>query len=96
MQLDTATGDDFRPHLSSTFDFSADGSAPVPLTLAAVDDLAPGSPGRRLPFSLTFRGAGGLPQQTYRVEHQDLGTFDLFIVPLKPDATGPRYEAVFN
>lgn len=96
MQLDTATGEDFRLHLNSSFNFSADGGTPTPLTLATVDDLAPGSPGRRLPFSLTFRGAPGLAQRTYQVDHQELGTFDLFIVPLQPDATGPRYEAVFN
>lgn len=51
----------------------------------------------RAPFSLVFRGPRGvaLPQGTYRVEHDDLGGFPLFLVPIAPDATGPRYEAVF-
>jgi hypothetical protein len=37
-----------------------------------------------------------LPQTTYRVEHDALGSFDLFLVPLQPDRGGARYEAVFT
>lgn len=53
---------------------------------------------RREPFSLIFRGAKGvaLPQRTHSVEHEALGVMDIFLVPIAPDATGPRYEAVFN
>ena len=53
---------------------------------------------QREPFSLLFRGPGNLqlPQRTYRIEHDPMGTFDLFIVPLGPDDQGFRYEAIFT
>jgi hypothetical protein len=37
-----------------------------------------------------------LEQRTYEVEHQDMGLFALFLVPIGPDDEGMRYEAVFN
>ena len=58
-----------------------------------------GSRGRgRMPFALTFRGPlqPVLPQRIYRIEHHAIGAFDLFIVPMGPDAEGMRYEAVFS
>jgi hypothetical protein len=43
-------------------------------------------------FALNFYGTGPkLPQDTYTVIHQSLGTFDIFIVP-----SGNSYVAVFN
>jgi hypothetical protein len=53
---------------------------------------------RRRPFSLLFRGDPGLglPQRIYRIEHERLGTHDIFIVPLQPDAEGSQFEAVFG
>lgn len=49
-------------------------------------------------FSLVFRGPADffLPQSTYRVEHERMGEFDLFIVPIRRDAEGFYYQAVFN
>lgn len=49
-------------------------------------------------FSLYFRGPAKpfLPQSTYSLEHDGMGAFDLFLVPIKPDGEGSRYEAVFN
>ncbi len=52
----------------------------------------------RRPFSLLFRGpaAPRLGQGTFRLEHAALGALDIFLVPMEPDAEGPRYEAVFT
>jgi hypothetical protein len=49
-------------------------------------------------FAILFRGplAPFLPQRTYRVEHEKLGSLDIFLVPLGPDEEGMQYEAVFN
>jgi hypothetical protein len=49
-------------------------------------------------FSLVFRSADPrvFPQQIYRLHHPELGTFDLFLVPIKRDNQGVYYEAVFN
>ncbi len=52
----------------------------------------------RAPFSLVFRSPPGapLPQHIYRVQHDELGALDLFLVPIGPDEEGMRYEAVFS
>jgi hypothetical protein len=57
-------------------------------------DISP----RQEQFSVTFRGPLNivLSQGLYRMEHDQMGTFDLFIVPLRQDQDGVYYEAVFN
>lgn len=49
-------------------------------------------------FSLTFLDAANrpLPQQTYTMKHGEIGEFELFIVPVKSDARGRHYQAIFN
>lgn len=49
-------------------------------------------------FAILFHGPvnAALPQRMYRFEHEVLGTFDLFIVPVGRDKNGFHYEAVFN
>jgi hypothetical protein len=37
-----------------------------------------------------------LPQQIRRVEHPSLGSMEIFLVPIGPDASGMQYEAVFG
>jgi len=55
---------------------------------------------RPRPFSLVFEGPGDLSlrQGRYAFEHETIGAFELFIVPIGPNPeTGRlRYEAVFN
>jgi hypothetical protein len=49
-------------------------------------------------FSIFFRGPHGmlLEQKIYTFEHDKMGTFDMFIVPIGVDEDGYTYEAVFN
>lgn len=49
-------------------------------------------------FSLIFSGpiTPLLPQGIYRFEHEQLGRFDLFIVPVACSADAASYEVVFN
>ncbi len=49
-------------------------------------------------FSLLFRGRGRshLPEGLYRVATRSAGGFDLFIVPIGADGTGPEYRADFS
>lgn len=49
-------------------------------------------------FSAFFRGPSEryLEQKTYSFEHEEMGVFDLFLVPVSQDQSGFRYEAVFN
>jgi hypothetical protein len=52
----------------------------------------------RQPFALTFRDESHrhVPQGTYRVQHKDMGKFDLFLVPTGPGPHGMHYEAAFG
>jgi hypothetical protein len=56
-----------------------------------------GAPAATPAFSLIFRGssAPALVQDTYRVEHSQLGAFPLFIVPVGPGQGSDCYQAIF-
>jgi hypothetical protein len=86
---ETFTAETFSPHAQSTFKI-ADGPE---VELDEVRELGSATDDRRAPFSLVFRGPQEptLSQQTYKVEHGELGEFELFLVPLGPGV----YEAVF-
>jgi hypothetical protein len=49
-------------------------------------------------FSILFKSmsADRFPQGTYRIQHEAIGTFGLFIVPITRQEDWPWYEAVFN
>ena len=49
-------------------------------------------------FSAFFSGPRErlLRQAVYVLEHEGMGTFELFLVPIGQDEQGSRYEAVFN
>jgi hypothetical protein len=38
----------------------------------------------------------GFFQQIFKFEHDEMGTMELFIVPVRQVETGIRYEAIFN
>jgi len=86
----------FSEQLHTTFHLRTTGSAPLALELIEVADKN-SSPTLEY-FSLIFRGplTPHFAQATYTMEHEKLGTFDLFIVPLGPDSAGMRYEVIFN
>ena len=78
-------GDRFRIVPGDTGAFEAE--------LVEVTEI-PREPGGRAPFSLVFQGGPDppLPQRIYRVEHDELGVLEIFLVPVATD----RYEAVFT
>lgn len=49
-------------------------------------------------FSILFRAPSDAPpeQGTFHLEHGVLGSFDLFLVPIKQKEDGLYFEAVFN
>ncbi|HET7270466.1 MAG TPA: hypothetical protein VFI90_05205, partial [Rubrobacter sp.] len=55
-------------------------------------------PDRKRPFSIIFRGPGDvlLPQRIHKMQHDKIGSFELFLVPIGPDEKGLRYEAIFT
>ena len=100
--LESFTLQTFSEHLGSTFRIYPDSSNPLEVELISATGLGERpdreSPGRRQPFSIVFRGPGDvlLPQRIYRIEHDHIGTFELFLVPIGPDGKGLRYEAIFT
>src|ERR687884_1574737 len=90
--LENLTVDDFRPLQGDRFRIAPDGAEAFEVELVKVTEI-PREPGGRAPFSLVFQGGPNPPleQRIYRVEHDELGDLDLFLVPIATD----RYEAVF-
>jgi hypothetical protein len=103
-QLESLTAASFAEHLKTVFRLLT-GGEPLPLELVEVqrasyadEPAAVGPAGRREPFNLLFRGPRSpyARQGIHRLEHDELGTLEIFLVPLGPDASGMRYEAVFT
>ncbi len=89
------TSKSFSDHLHTTF-YLAQPPERAPLELIEVIERNDSREFEQ--FSLIFRAAREpvLPQRTYHVEHETLGSMDLFLVPIGPDDSGMRYQAVFN
>ena len=97
MDLDAATAATFEPLRGSVFRISAGEGPAFDVELISVAEAE--HRGRSRPqFSLIFRGGPDppAPQRIYRLDHDDLGALELFLVPLGPDEVGQRYEAVFT
>lgn len=85
---------DFRTAVDTPFSL---GGGPV-LRLVEAEETGERAAGMaRDPFRLVFLGPTEpiLPQRTYRLEHQELGAFDIFLVPIALDVRGTAYEAIF-
>jgi hypothetical protein len=103
MSTSTATGlsmTAFKSQLGTSFFINHD-SLKVKLTLVGVTNFASrkqtaaGKEG----FSLIFCGPQDvtLKQDTYLIDHKELGIFSFLVVPVgTKDTRAPRYEAVIN
>ncbi len=102
--IDKASTSTFSPYLNQKFRIRLGAAEVIELDLAEIAEAPPAvaraaaARGQRAPFSLFFRGPMRpiMPQRIYALEHPELGRFDLFLLPIGPDGTGMRYEAVFN
>jgi hypothetical protein len=92
-ELEKLTATDFTPRLHDRFRIDPGDRPSFEVELIEVGERPP-VPGGRAPFSLVFAGGPSppLPQRIYRVEHEELGPMDIFLVPIAVD----RYEAVFS
>ena len=90
----------FKSQLGTTFTIN-DEAAKVKMTLVEVANFASrkqAAAGRE-GFSLRFRGPQemALKQNTYLIEHEQLGMFSFLLVPIGTrDRRSPYYEAVIN
>jgi len=98
--LQDLTSASFEPHLGTVFAIPVEGATALELVLDSVRLHEPHPGPRAQPFSAYFRGprAPVLLQRIYRLDHAEMGTLDLFLVPIGPDPKGGgmSYEAVFN
>ena len=94
--LEKLTWATLTENLNTPFRVMLDGAASLELELIEV------KPGRSTPrqeqFALLFRAPLDAPLQQgmFLLEHDKIGAFDLFLVPVRKDEQGFFYEAVFN
>lgn len=97
--LTSFTRESFAGHIGATFHVHFDETSELELKLTEANSVG-GESDHRDPFSVIFVGPlePVLPQAIYTLMHEDLGTLDLFLVPVGPDRaqTGIQYEAVFT
>ena len=94
----------FDQCVGQTFALTSPDGQQTEIRLAAVEALGrwdrqpPANTTRRESFSLQFSApvTWRAPQRIYTVTHPELGSLDMFLVPLGPDAHGMRLEAIFN
>ena len=77
-----------------------DNADDIELELVQAKMLMPGETEESEPlaYSILFRGPSEpvLPQASYRLEHEELGQFIIFLVNVGPDDSGTLYDATFN
>jgi hypothetical protein len=86
----------FSEHLNSEFKLSLPAAGPLVLRLAQVSEHDAGPQLEQ--FSLLFHGPREprLQQSIYSLQHEKLGTLQLFLVPVGIDQDGIQYECAFN
>jgi hypothetical protein len=100
--LETLTVETFQPRIGQTFRIRPRPDTDIAAELIEARSL--GEPGRataskrRIPFTLSFRTTLSpvLPQRIYEVVHDEMGAYDIFLVPVGPDGKGMVYEAIFT
>jgi|SRR5205085_6633295 len=90
----------FAEQLNTTFRVRVDTPQPLELKLIEVKGWHSQveEQGEMERFSVFFKGPANIlmPQRIYTLEHEQLGTFDIFLVPVAQGEDGFRYEAIFN
>jgi len=98
VDLSTLTKATFDAHLGDLFVMRVSADRAIALELIETEALPTAPNATRTAFRLRFRAAerGHLPQLIYSLEHATLGTLEVFLVPVGPDAAGMLYDAVFS
>jgi hypothetical protein len=90
------THEAFTQQAGTKFKVQVDENTGVELELAEVSELKLYP--RQEEFTIVFRGPSDafLDQGVRLFTHDQIGEFELFIVPIRQDGQGYYYEAVFN
>jgi hypothetical protein len=97
--LDTLNDTDFSPRIGQAFRLALNAEESLDVTLIEVHTHKYAPPNqKRRGFSLMFKSAlpKAAPQATYTLSHGEMGSMDLFLVPIGLREGGMCYEAVFN
>ncbi len=96
MMIENLSRDDFAGQLDTVFTVFFEGDTGVEVRLVEVTELKRST--RTESFSLLFRAPVRTPvvQQMARMEHSELGTLELGLVPIGSGDDGVVYEALFN
>jgi len=96
--LENLTRESFEPRQGETFLIRfTDGVVELRLDEVQGSSERTARVGRE-PFSLLFHGPLRpiLPQRTYTLENEAMGSLDIFLVPLGPERGEMQYQAVFS
>lgn len=103
VMLQELTLNDFSPHLGSKFKLRQDAGRQLEVELVEAAPLGmngarPAHLAQRAAFSVVFLAPqdARLEQQIYHLEHEVMGEFAIFLVPIGRSATGLKCEAIFN
>ncbi|MDM8550042.1 hypothetical protein QUF72_08200 [Desulfobacterales bacterium HSG2] len=101
-KLSELQSSDFSPFLNQTFQVHAGLTEPVAAELIKVADRGWGmhdpETAKRRPFEIMFRFPAGIhvPQKIYPIEHENMGTLNIFIVPVGPEPTDPEHRILYQ
>ena len=94
------TANEFSKHLNTNFRTTLDAETKADLELVEVKVYTSRHEEQSgmERFSIYFTGPADplLPQKLYAFGHDEMGEFEMFLVPLSRNEQGSRYEAVFN
>ena len=94
------TEEEFSRHLNTDFRLHRGDGPPIDLELVEVKGYLTkaGEQTGMERFSAFFKGPTEpyLAQNTYSLQHDQMGEFPIFLVPIARDEQGVRYEAVYN
>ena len=94
------TADEFSKHVNTNFRATLDAETKADLELVEVKTYTSKHEEQSgmERFSIYFTGPANplLLQKLYAFQHDEMGEFEVFLVPLSRNEEGSRYEAVFN
>lgn len=95
--IESLTQAKFAEFINTQFSVRGGEAEEVELELVEVSELKVRQP-QQEEFSIVFRGPKEkLMSQSIRLlSHEQFGQFELFLVPIRQDANGIYYEAIFN
>lgn len=95
--LDPLKQASYEALLHASFRLTLDSGNTVDMHLMRVESLSAASPAYDS-FAVEFRGPREcfLQQQSYSLSHDEMGTFDLFLVAVEEAKDGYIYQGVFN